>query len=212
MGMAGFVVLALALLAASTLVVSNRYATTQTATRSFTLPDDFTNVRRILMRTDATRQITDRAGDSEFLDEEWTKLGGGLESINILKPDWRLVLNANLRVHSLDEYIGKPVVTLKQVVTISPNEVLSAIKLDEGSDRLLQYELVTHYVRDEKEKNTRVELKLTEEIVTIAPWFAHRIADNRVRRSVALALEHQERAIRELNKENQSKGRLLRRR
>lgn len=209
MGLGGLAILTLVALAASTLVISNQYPTRQTAVRTFTLPDDFTKIRRILMRTDATRQITTLAGDNEFLEEEWTQLGGGLESINILNPAWRLELRANLKVRSRDEYIEKPIVLLKQVVTIKPDEVLSDIDLDKGSERLLGYELITHYVRDEKAKNTRVELRLTQEILTTAPWFAHWIADSRVLASAELALEHQERAIRQLVDENRGKGGLL---
>ena len=209
MGVAGFLVLVAALLAASTLVVSNDYPTTQTAEMSFNLPDDFSKVRSILMRTEATKQIIILAGDNEFLDERWDNLTPSLNLTRILNPQLNLELKASLKVRSRDDYIERPVVTLKQVVKITSEEVLSDIRLDEGSDRLWQYELITHYTRNEEENNTRVDLRLTQEILTTAPWFAHWIADNQVYASAERQLVNQKRAIRQLIEENRDKGGLL---
>ncbi|MGD9721727.1 MAG: hypothetical protein AB7O59_05430 [Pirellulales bacterium] len=208
MGIFGLVLLAILGLVASTLVISNDYPTAQTMEVTFRLPEEFTQVRNILMRTDATRQITTLAGDNDFLEEEWTKLGGGLDSLRLWK-DWRLELRANLKVRSRDDYIERPEVTLKQVVNIKNDEVISTIVLDQGSKRLRQYELVTHYERDDQAKNTLVRLRLTQEILTTAPWFAHWIADNRVRASAQRQLANQERAIKQLIADNHDKARLL---
>ena len=188
-GMGGAAVLAFAALAISMLVISNQYPTTQTVVRSFTLPDNFTKVRGILISSNATKQIIVLAQDNEFLDEKWTAL----------KPEKdALVMNAQLKVRSRDDYVDRPVVQLSQVVTIRPDEILSDIKMNGSSTKLLEYQIVTHYTRNEKDKNTKVDLRLTQRIVTTAPWFAHAIADDRVRASAERQLVHQERAIREL--------------
>jgi hypothetical protein len=65
------------------------------------------------------------------------------------------------------------------------------------------------FVRDEAAGATVVRQSLTQEILTDAPWFAHWIADRRVRHSVARALENQERAIREVVAEHRDKRWLL---
>ncbi len=188
MGIAGLLLLLAIALAASTLVISNKYPTEQTAVVTFHLPDDFTNVRRILVRTEATKQIITMAGDSKFVEESWSSVGGGLDSLNFLK-DWRLELHGTLKVQSLDEYVGKPLVDLTQDVKITPDEVFSKTDQIKPSDRLLDYKMTTRFARDEKEKNTVVELTLTQKILTTAPWFAHRIADRRVYQSAHRAGE-----------------------
>ncbi len=204
MGVVGLLVLLAVALAASTLVISNQYPTEQTAIVTFHLPDDFTKIRRILVRTEATKQIITMAGDSEFVDERWTSVGGGLDSINILK-DWRLELHGTLKVQSLDPYVGKPLVDLTQDVRITPDEVFSKTDQIEPSERLLDYKMTTRFARDEQEKNTLVELTLTQKILTTAPWFAHRIADRRVHASALRALENQKAAILKLIDENRGK-------
>jgi len=62
---------------------------------------------------------------------------------------------------------------------------------------------------EREEDHTRVTLKLTQEINTDAPWFAHRIADRRVRASVEQTLANQEDAMRQLIDENRDKKWLL---
>jgi len=62
---------------------------------------------------------------------------------------------------------------------------------------------------EREEDHTRVTLKLTQEINTDAPWFAHGIADRRVRASVEQTLANQEDAIRQLIADNREKKWLL---
>ncbi len=205
MGFVGFALLIVAGLAASTLVTSNQYPTRRTAQVRFTLPDEFGEVRKILIRTGGTKQIIVMAGDNEYLEEKWSTLGGGLESLNPFDPKWRLEMNGTLKVRSRDEYVERPVVQLKQGVKITQDEVNSFVDLVEGSERLLDYELTTKFKRDDKQKNTQVELQLTQEILTHAPWFAHWVADRRVYASAAKALGNQERAIKKLIADNRDK-------
>jgi hypothetical protein len=130
-----------------------------------------------------------------------------LKTVLSSDPGWKLELKGTLKVRTLDEYVGREVVTLRQDVLIDPDQIKSDTQLVKGSERLTDYAMTTHLVREED--HTRINLQLTQEIKTHAPWFAHRIADRRVRASAATALEKQEAAMIRHIEENQDKGGLL---
>ena len=123
-------------------------------------------------------------------------------------PDWQLELIGDLKVRTLDDYIGSHVVALDQHVQITPDLVDSQVVLDEGTERLKVYQMRTRFSRTDEDQ-TRVELSLEQEIVTDVPWFAHRIADRRVRASVEQTLENQAVAIRRVIEENKDDVGLL---
>ena len=193
------------------LIVRGEYATRQSAERQFTIAEDFTTVRKILVRKNAAKQIVTMGGDSEFIEQEWEEVGvdpGGEKIgegmvLNLIagEGDWRLGLNGNLKVRTLDEYVGQEVILLKQRVQITPDLVDSRVELDVGTERLNAYEMTTRFSRTENDQ-TLVELSLEQEILTDAPWFAHRIADRRVRASVEKTLVNQDAAIRKVIEEN----------
>lgn len=185
------------------------YSTTQTVERSFVIEEDFTKVRKILVRTDATKQIVSMTGDSEFLDQQWSTVGAGLEGERLLNLKWQLGLEGTLEVRTKDPYVGEQEITLRQTVHIDPDQVLSDVKLSRPSERLLEYAMVTHFQRRPDGK-TAVRQQLTQEILTDAPWFAHAIADRRVHASAEQALENQETAIRRIVAENREQRWLLR--
>ncbi len=199
------------------LVIGGEYTTKQTATRSFTIEDDFTTVRKIMVRTNAAKEIVTMGGDSEFVDQRWQDADidpGGedigkalLQSVLSTDPDWKLELDGTLKVRTLGEYIGRNVVTLKQHVEIVPDRIESQVELLEGSERLLDYSMSTRLSREGQQ--TKVELELTQQIKTNAPWFAHGIADRRVRASADRALSNQESAMRRLIEENADKAGLF---
>jgi hypothetical protein len=198
-------------------VVGGEYTTEQKVTRTFTIEEDFTKVRKIMVRTNAAKEIVTMGGDSEFVDQQWrdanVETGGEnigealLNSIFTADPDWKLELDGTLRVRTLDEYIGQNVITLEQHVEIAPNGIESQVELLEGSERLLGYSMSTRITRDGEK--TKVELELTQKIKTDAPWFAHGIADRRVRASAERAMENQEGAMRRLIEENADKAGLF---
>lgn len=192
------VALAIALFAISMLVISNQYPTEQTATVEFHLPDSFRETRAILIRTGATKQIITMAGDNQFIEEKWSNIGG---AFNPFKP-MKLEIQGTMKVQSNDEYVGKPIVDLTQTSRITADEVHSHAKMIAPGERLLDYDLVTHFLRDKDQENTLVKLKLTQKILTKCPWFAHRIADRRVFESAEKSLLNQKRAILKLMDEN----------
>ncbi len=166
------------------------YPTSQTAVLTFELPQNFRKVRRILIVSDATKRITTMAGDNRFIESSWSKIDG---EFNPLKR-MRLELHGSLKVQSMDEYIGKPIVHLTQTTWISLDTVHSQAKLAEPAERLLDYELTTEFTRNPG-GNTLVSLALTQQVMTKAPRFARKIADRRVLESAQSALQNQKDAI-----------------
>lgn len=198
------VIVTLAVVFALSLVFREAYPSRQTATRTFLLEEDFTDVRKILVRNDSAKQIVTMGGGSTFVDQKWSAVG--LDSSRLLEelvnPDWRLELHGTLHVRTTDEYIGEHVIALKQDVEITPDFLHSETHLEEPAERLRQYDMKTYFDRDGATGKSRVSLELTQEILTDAPFWAHPIADRRVRQSVERTLENQETAIRKLIAEN----------
>lgn len=207
------------LFVASIFVLPREYPTQQSATRSFVIEEDFTKVRKIMVRTDAAKEIVTMGGGSEFVEQKWNdgsaKPGGKdlgealLRGVLSGNPDWQLELHGTLKVRTLDPYLnkdgaGQNIVTLQQDVEIVPDYIQSDTKLIEGSERLLGYAMTTRLEREEE--HTRVTLELTQEIKTDAPWFAHGIADRRVLASAEKTLANQENAMRELIETNRDKN------
>jgi hypothetical protein len=196
------------------LIWRDEYPTEQTAAQSFVIEEDFTKVRKIMVRTDAAKEIVTMGGGSEFVEQKWEEGSAAaagedfgrklLKNVLSRAPDWELKLHGTLKVQTLDEYIGKNVVTLKQDVEIVPDHLQSDTKLVHGSGRLLGYAMTTRLEREED--HTRVTLKLTQTINTYAPWFAHGIADRRVLASAERTLANQEKAMRKLIAENRDKN------
>ncbi|MEX0977769.1 MAG: hypothetical protein WDZ48_02895 [Pirellulales bacterium] len=201
----GVGVLGLLALGASALLLPRQYATEQTVERSFTIDLDFSTVRKILVRTDAAKRIITMTGDSEFVAQNWTALGGGLDLANLLDPKWRLDLRGDLTLRTLDDYIGQNEIKLNQELKIDANQLHSDVVLKVGSKRLLDYAMTTSFVRDASDGTTHVMQSLKQQVLTDAPWFGHWVADRRVRQSAERSLINQEQAIRqviEVNRKN----------
>ena len=201
----GAIVAVTALAVVAGLVFRGEYATTQGATRSFTIDDNFTSVRKVLVRTDAAKQIVTMGGGSEFISQKWQTGGadpGGTLRDLIEDPNWRIELHGTLKVLTKDSYIGEHEIALEQHVVITPDSLVSEVHLKESTARLKKYDMTTKFGRDPQSGNTVVELALTQEILTDAPWFAHGIADRRVLASVEQTLANQEEAIRKVIAEN----------
>jgi len=200
-GILGLVVLAVV----AGLLFRGEYASTQGATRSFTISDNFTGVRKVLVRTDAAKQIVTMGGGSTFISQDWQTIGadpGGTLRELIEDPNWRLELRGTLKVLTKDDYIGEHEITLDQHVVITPDSLVSEVHLKEPTARLKKYDMTTSFKRNAQAGNTQVDLALTQEILTAAPWFAHGIADRRVLASVEKTLANQEAAIRKVIADN----------
>ncbi len=213
--LAGLVVLVAAFAASS--VLTGEYVSEQTVERTFTIDHDFTKVRKIMVRTKAAQEIITMGGTSEFVDQKWE--GGSVdipgENIvealftSVLSPDpgWEFKLKGILKVRTLDDYVGREVVSLRQDVHVTPDLINSKTNLIEGSERLLDYAMTTRLEREEN--HTRVTLSLMQKIKTHAPWFAHGIANRRVRASAANSVEKQQAAMIKLIEDNKDQTWLL---
>lgn len=187
------------------LLFRGEYATTQSAQRQFRIDDNFTSVRKVLVRTDSAKQIVTMGGGSEFISQQWQTGGvapGGRLLDIIEDPNWRIELHGTLKVLTKDDYIGEHEIALEQHVVITPDSLVSEVKLKEPTARLKKYDMTTSFKRDPQSGGTVVDLALTQEILTDAPWFAHGIADRRVLASVERTLENQEAAIRKVIADN----------
>ena len=180
------------------LILRGQYETEQSATLTFTLDENFTAVRKILVRNNSAKQLVVMGGSSEFLDQKWDDVGGDVESLRLLDPKWRLDLHGTLRVRTRDEYVGQQTIDLEQNVVIEPDFLHSEVELKKPAERLRDYRMTTHFERDDAAGTTRVTLELSQRILTDAPWFAHAIADRRVLASAQRTLANQETAIRKL--------------
>ncbi len=200
--------LGIAALVVAGLLLRGTYPTVQTVERSFVIDEDFTKVRKILVRTDATKRIVTMTGDSQFVDQHWNAVGGGLDNLEFRDLKWKLELHGTLILRTRDPYIGEHEIELSQEVKVDPDEVYSDVELDRPTERLRQYEMTTWFTR-KADGRTLVRQRLKQEIVTDAPWFAHFIADRRVYQSANRALENQEGAILKIIAENRDKRWLL---
>jgi hypothetical protein len=205
----GFLLLlGIAALLLAAFVLRGTYPTVQTVERTFVIDEDFTKVRKILVRTDATKRIVTMTGDSQFVDQQWSAVGAGLDNFELRDLKWKLELHGTLVLRTRDPYIGEHEIALSQEVKIDPDQVYSDVELDRPTERLKQYEMTTWFSRQPDGK-TLVRQRLKQEIVTDAPWFAHFIADRRVYQSAEQALLNQEQAIRQIVEENRDKRWLL---
>jgi len=193
------VLFTLGLVLALSVVFRGENPSRQTARRSFVIDEDFTNVRKILVRNDATKHIVTMGGNSEFISNDMESLGletGQPLDQLLLDPNWQVKLHGTLRVRTKDDYIGEHNISLEQEVEIEPDFLHSETHLDKPVERLKEYDMNTHFDRDPQTGKTQIYLELTQEILTDAPWFAHGIADRRVRQSAERTLANQETAIR----------------
>ena len=211
-----WLVLLLVLIAAFAIswIATAGYLSQQSVERSFVIDQDFTKVRKIMVRTNAAKEIITMGGTSEFVEQKWEEgsvdIGAEnfgealLKSVFSADPGWELNLEGDLKVRTLDEYVGREVVTLRQKVHIDPNVINSETELVKGSERLLDYAMTTRLEREGD--HTLITLKLMQEIKTHAPWFAHPIADRRVKASAARSLEKQEAAMIKLIEDNKDQS------
>ena len=184
------------------LIFRGEYETEQAATREFVIKEDFTSVRKILVRKNAAQQLVTMGGGSEFIAQKWSGGDMSVDSRQLLDPQWRLQLHGVLEVRTKDDYVGQQEIALEQDVNIEQDFLHSEVKLNKPAQRLRDYRMTTHFARDAAAGGSRVRLELAERILTDAPWFAHGIADRRVKASVEKTLANQEAAIRKLIADN----------
>jgi hypothetical protein len=198
----------------------------RTARETFYIDMPFEEVRKILVRSEATDDILALGDMGELKEYTWTKRGLGLESLNIFNPlatkpasseggfslagvnlfnpDWRIHAEAVMKVQTSDEeYVGSHLITLTQDVDIEQEFLESTILLAEGTERLRDYENRTRFSPDGE--RTKVETSLTLSILVSAPNFLREHANRRVQANAAGKLETQKAGIHHVIDENKGK-------
>ena len=174
----------------------------QIARNEFVIDEDFSKVRKILVRTKATEKIVALGESSEFVGEQQQ-----LEGIKFSDFKLSLGVAGELKVRTDDPYVGQHLITLDQDVELNLDRLVSQLSLAEGSDRLRGYDCRTEFGRDGEKTVVNCELKLT--IKTTAPRIAVGYANRRVKESAQAALDTQERAIRKVVEDNRHKKWIL---
>ena len=112
----GLPLLLLAMAVVAGLIWRGEYPTEQTAMRCFVIEEDFTKVRKIMVRTNAAKEIVTMGGGSEFVEQYWDDGSAAavgkdfgqklLKNIFSSEPNWELKLHGTLKVRTLDPYIS----------------------------------------------------------------------------------------------------------
>lgn len=181
----------------------------RTAEKTFYIDMPFEDVRKILVRTEATDQIMAQGDTGQLKEFEWTEPPAiGLASFNIFKPQWNIQATAMMKVQtSNEEYVGSHLITLKQDVDIQNDHLLSTVLLEEGSERLKEYKNITRFSPDGT--RTKIDASLTLGILVTAPNFVRSHAEGRVLANAESKLASQEAAIQNVVEENKNRPLVL---
>lgn len=175
----GIVVLVLGLLWVTSL--GSRYVVDVTESGSFKVDLPFEELRKIMVRSDACKEIINADPGSKLISQKWDNTNFQLGKIDFLHPHWQVEAQGQLKVEFTDHYIGKAVADLNQSVTIVPDKIESLIKLKNPQGRLLGYSVATEMFS--KDGKSEVKQTLQLKIETPAPWFARGYARSRVKSS-----------------------------
>ena len=176
-------------------ILDNHYVADVTVNRSFTVDIPFESFRKIMVRTDAARDIMNAGEESSLVSQHWNGHSFHLDRISLTNPDWDIEANGTLKVRINNHYLGSQVARFNQQVTIKPNLIYSVVSLEKPQGKLLGYK-VTLNMSGENGKS-QITQSLNLKILTPAPWFAHWFARIRVRISARQTLRAQEKHIQE---------------
>ena len=191
MGAAGIVVLVLGLLWVTSM--GSRYAADVTESGSFKVDLPFEELRKIMVRSNACKEIINADPGSKLISQKWDNTDFHLGKIDFLHPHWQVNAEGQLKVEFTDEYIGTTVAELTQTVTIVPEKIESLIKLNQPQGRLLGYSVTTEMFS--KDGKSEVKQTLQLKIETPAPWFARWYARSRVKSSAKRIIASMEKHI-----------------
>jgi hypothetical protein len=99
-----------------------------------------------------------------------------------------------------EEYVGSHLITLHQDVDIEQDSLNSTVLLQQGSERLKDYENITRF--GPEGQRTKVDASITLSILVRAPNFARQYAARRVRANATRKVEAQVAAIADVIQEH----------
>ena len=170
--------------------IGNHYEVDLSHSRTFTIDMPFVPLRKILVQTDAAKEIMNAGEHSKLISKTENNREGHVD--NLLAPfqSWEGSEVNALIIQINDPYIGERKAAFTQHVSITPGSIHSLIKLDKPEGPLLGYTVNTKISGDGK--ISKFETTLEMKIDTPAPWFAHWYARMRVRSSLRRTLRAQE--------------------
>lgn len=187
----GIVVLILGLLWVTS--SGSRYPVEVSQSGSFMIDMPFEEVRKIMVRSNACKEIINADPGSKLISQKWDNTNFHLGKIDFLHPHWQVNAEGQLKVEFTDSYIGTAVADLTQTVTIVPDKIESLIKLNSPQGRLLGYSVATEMFS--KDGKSEVKQTLQLKIETPAPWFARGYARSRVKASAKRIVKAMEQHI-----------------
>lgn len=187
----GIVVLVLGLLWVTS--IGSRYPVEVTQEGSFKIDMPFEELRKIMVRSNACKEIINADPGSKLISQKWDNTDFHLGKIDFLHPHWQVNAQGQLKVEFTDAYIGTAVADLTQTVTIVPDKIESLIKLKQPQGRLLGYAVTTEMFS--KDGKSEVKQTLQLKIETPAPWFARGYARSRVKSSARRIVASMEKHI-----------------
>ena len=173
--------------------IGNHYVVDVTHSHHFRVDMPFDELRKIMVRTNAAREIMDAGKDSKLISKKWDNKNFDLGKISLRNPNWHINAVGELKIQFDDPYIGKAIAPFTQNVALTPNSIDSLVKLKKPTGRLIGYDVTTRMFP--KKNESEVEQTFQMKIETPAPWFAHWYARMRVRRSARRILREQEKHI-----------------
>ena len=191
------------IVAASALVVGTliwtalggHYVADVTVKRTFSIARPFTSLRKIMVRTDAAKQIMNAGANSTVISQEWDGHNFKLDRLSIRNPEWRIDATGNLKVRIQNHYLGSKIIDFSQNVTITPDQIDSIVNLKKPEGQLLGYKVTIEMSADGS--TSLINQSLNLKIDTPAPWFAHWFARKRVRIAARKTLLAQEKHIKD---------------
>ncbi len=192
-------IVALALLAVGLFIysaVGNHYVVEMSRSHSFTIDMPFVPLRKILVQTNASREIINAGEHSKLLSIETRNREGHLNNILAPRKSWEGSEVRTLTLEIDDPYIGTRTAPFTQHVSVTPGSIHSVIQLDRTEGPLLGYTVTTHIGGNGNGGNgSKFDTTLEMKIDTPAPWFAHWLARSRVRSTMRRTLRAQEEQI-----------------
>lgn len=191
LGIVAIVVVGLVILIWSS--IGSHYAADVTHHHNFKIDMPFDELRKIMVRSTACKEIMNAGKDSKLISQKWDNTNFNLGQISFSHPNWRVHAVGELEVEFTDPYIGTALAQFTQTVSIVPEKINSLIKLKQPTSRLLVYNVTTEMFS--KEGKSEVQQTLQLKIETPAPWYARRYARARVRESTRRILRAMEEHI-----------------
>ena len=173
--------------------IGNHYQVDLSHSHTFSIDMPFVPLRKILVQTDAAKEIMNAGEHSKLISKTENHREGHVD--NLLAPfqSWEGSEVNALIIQINDPYIGERKAAFTQNVSITPSSIHSVVSLNKPEGPLLGYTVTTNISGNQRTSTFVTTLQM--KIDTPAPWFAHWFARMRVRSTIRRTLRAQEEQI-----------------